>query len=111
MFGRKDSRDTQKALRFFKERRVPVNFVDLSVKPIAPTELRRFTSRGARAVIDENARAFHDGGLAYLRLDDDEMFDRLLADQRLIKLPLVSSGGIVAVGVDENAWKKMLATS
>jgi arsenate reductase-like glutaredoxin family protein len=82
----------------------------LSVKPIAPTELRRFTSRGAGAVIDENSRAFHDGGLAYLRLDDDEMFDRLLADQRLIKLPLVRSSNAIAVGVDEKAWKEMLTT-
>ena len=89
---------------------MPVNFVDLSVKPIAPTELRRFTARvTAQAVLDENARAFHENGLAYMRLGDDEIFDRLLADQRLIRLPLVRVGNAVAVGVDEKAWKEVLA--
>jgi arsenate reductase (glutaredoxin) len=98
-------------LRFFKERRIPINFVDLAVKPIAPTELRRFTSRGgARAVLDENARAYRESGLAYMRLDnDDEIFDRVLSDQRLIRLPLVRAGNAVAVGVDEKAWKQVLA--
>jgi arsenate reductase len=86
-----------------------INFVDLSVKPIAPTELRRFTSRnGARAVLDEDGRAFRDAGLAYLRLDEDELFGRLLADQRLIRLPLVRCGNEVAVGVDEKVWKALV---
>jgi arsenate reductase-like glutaredoxin family protein len=105
VFGRKDSRETQKALRFFKERRVPVNFVDLAVKPMAPTELRRFSARhGARALLDEKARAYQDAGLAYLRLEDDEIFERLLANQRLIRLPLVRAANNVAVGPDDNAW-------
>jgi len=44
-----------------------------------------------------------------MRLDnDDEVFDRLLADQRLIKLPLVRSGSATAAGVDEKAWKELL---
>jgi arsenate reductase-like glutaredoxin family protein len=96
-------------LRFFKERRIPVNFVDLAVKPIAPTELRRFTSRGgARALLDEESRAYRDGGLGYLRIDDAELFDRLLADQRLMRLPLVRRGSQVVVGSDETAWIQLL---
>jgi len=96
-------------LRFFKERRITVNFVDVAVKPLAPTELRRFTSRGgARALLDEESRAYRDSGLGYLRLDDVELFDRLLADQRLIKLPLVRRASKVAVGSDENAWRELL---
>jgi arsenate reductase-like glutaredoxin family protein len=38
MFGLVDSRPTQAALRFFKERRVNVTFVDLRRKPIAAGE-------------------------------------------------------------------------
>lgn len=98
-------------MRFFKERRIQVNFVDLAVKPIAPTELRRFTSRGgARALLDEESRAYRDGGLGYLRVDDTELFDRLLADQRLIRLPLVRRGSHVAVGSDETAWRELLTS-
>jgi len=86
-----------------------VNFVDLAVKPIAPTELRRFASRGgARALLDEESHAYRDGGLGYLRIDDAELFDRLLADQRLMRLPLVRLGSQVVVGSDETAWKQLL---
>jgi len=86
-----------------------MSFVDLAVKPLAPTELRRFTSRaGALAVLDESSRAYRDAGLAYLRLDDDEIFERLLLDQRLITLPLVRIGNDVVVGPDERAWKALL---
>jgi arsenate reductase-like glutaredoxin family protein len=89
---------------------VPVNFVDLAVKPIAPTELRRFTARvSAIAVLDESARAYQEAGLAYMRLSDDDLFDRLLADQRLIRLPLVRVANALAVGVDEKGWKEVLA--
>jgi arsenate reductase-like glutaredoxin family protein len=43
-----------------------------------------------------------------LRLEDDELFDRLLSDQHLIVLPLVRAGNEVVVGLDEKAWKSLL---
>jgi arsenate reductase-like glutaredoxin family protein len=48
--------------------------------------------------------------MAYLRLEDDELFDRLLSDQRLIVLPLVRAGNDVVIGLDEKAWKSILPT-
>ena len=48
-------------------------------------------------------------GLGYMRLDDADLADRLLADQRLLKLPLVRIGNGVAAGRDEAAWKALLA--
>ena len=106
VFGRKDSRGTQKAQRFFKERRIPVTFVDIAVKPPAPTELRRFAERlGVRSLVDETSAAWHDAGLGYLRMTDGELFERLLADPRLLKLPLVRYGNQFCAGVDEATWK------
>jgi len=76
---------------------------------MAPTELRRFTSKlTARALLDERARAYSDLGLAYMRLADDEIFERLLGNQSLLRLPLVRSGNDVSVGADENAWRTWL---
>jgi arsenate reductase-like glutaredoxin family protein len=46
--------------------------------------------------------------MAYLRLEDDELFDRLLSDQRLIVLPLVRAGNDVVVGLDEKGWNTLL---
>jgi arsenate reductase len=88
---------------------LPVSFVDVAHKPMAPTELRRFAERlSASALFDETSRSYRDAGLAYLSLDDDQAFDRLLRDQSLLRLPLVRMGANVSVGIDERAWKEWL---
>lgn len=110
MFGLADSRPTQAALRFFKERRVTVHYVDLRRKPLAPGELRRFVERlGARALADEDTKPWREAGLGYLRMDDAELAMRLLADARLLRLPLVRHGNAVSAGPAEATWKAWLA--
>jgi len=109
VFGRDDSRETRAAIRFFRERRVEPQVIDLRRKPIAPGELRRFVDRlGARALADTAGRAWRDAGLGYLSMTDAELVDRLLADQRLLRLPLVRIGNAVAAGPDEAAWRRLL---
>jgi arsenate reductase len=108
VFGTDDSPATRAALRFFKERRVRVRVVDLRRKPIARGELRRMVDRlGARAVADVDGKRWRELGLGYLRMDDSELFERLLGDQRLLRLPLVRAGDRFAAGRDEAAWKSM----
>ena len=110
VFGREDDQATRAALRFFKERRVAIQFVDLRRKPMAAGELRRFVERlGAAALADTTGRAWMDGGLGYLRLTDAELGERLLADQRLLRLPLVRIGKGCTAGRGEAAWKALLA--
>jgi arsenate reductase-like glutaredoxin family protein len=46
-----------------------------------------------------------------MRVDGDELAERLLNDQRLLKLPLVRVGNVTAVGHDEQGWKQVLADS
>jgi len=112
VFGREDSQETRAALRYFKERRTTVHFVDLRRKPMAPGELRRFVERlGAPALADTTGKVWIDAGLGYLRMDDAELAARLLADQRLLRLPLVRIGNGFAAGHDEAAWKLLLATA
>jgi arsenate reductase-like glutaredoxin family protein len=109
VFGTPDSQSTRAAQRFFKERKIDVHFVDISRKPMAPAELRRFIDRlGARAVADETSKAWRDTGLAFLRMDDFELADRLFNDQRLLRLPLVRIGNDVAAGRDEARWKSLV---
>ena len=110
IFGRDKDQATRAAVRFFKERRVEIHQVDLDRKPIAPGELRRFVQRlGARALLDTDGRAYRDAGLGYLRMDDAEIVERLLADPRLLRLPLVRFGNDVTAGRDEAAWKALLS--
>ena len=110
VFGREDSADTRAAFRFFKERQIEIQAIDLRRKPMAPGELRRFVERvGAAALADTAGRAWRDAGLGYLRMTPEELAERLLADQRLLRLPLVRRGTLFAAGRDEAAWRTMAA--
>ena len=110
VFGLEDSQATRGALRFFRERRIVVHFVDLRKKPIAPGELRRFTDRlGAAACIDTESRPYKEQGLAYLTTDTAGITARLLSDVRLLRLPLVRYGDDVTAGKAEDAWRAWLA--
>jgi len=110
VFGLEGSQATRAALRFFRERRIVATFVDLRKRPIAPAELRRFVDRlGAPALLDTESRAYKDAGLAYLAMDTAGVVARILADVRLLHLPLVRYGDDVTVGRDEATWKAWLA--
>ena len=110
VFGLEDNNATRGALRFFRERRIVVHFVDLRKKPIAAAELRRFTDRlGAAALLDTESRPYKEQGLAYLSSDTAGITSRLLADVRLIRLPLVRYGEEVTAGKAEATWKAWLA--
>lgn len=105
VFGLQRDQATRAAQRFFKERRVPISFVDLRRRPIAPGELRRFVERlGARALLDETSKAYRDAGLGYMRMDDSDIVERLLADPSLLLLPLVRNGSEVTAGRSEATW-------
>ena len=87
-----------------------VHFVDLARKPMAAGELRRFVDRlGAAALVDAGSKAWRDAGLGYMRLADAELAERLLGNQRLLRLPLVRVGNGFAAGRDEAAWKALVA--
>ncbi len=110
VFGLNDSPSTRAALRFFRERRIVVHYVDLGKKPIAAGELRRFTDRlGAAALLDPESRPYREQGLAHLTMDVAGITARLLADVRLIRLPLVRYGDQLTAGKDEATWKAWLA--
>jgi arsenate reductase-like glutaredoxin family protein len=112
VFGTEDSQATRGAIRFFRERRIVVSFVDVRKRAMAPGELRRFVERlGARALLDETSRAYRDGGLAHLAMDDREIADRIAADQTLIRWPLVRHGQEVTVGKAETDWARWLRPS
>lgn len=111
VFGLDDSAATRAAQRFFRERRIVVSYHDLRKRQIAPGELRRFTDRlGALALLDETSRAYRDAGLGYMTLDTAGVVARLLADVRLLRLPLVRFGNEVTAGKAEATWAAWLAS-
>jgi arsenate reductase-like glutaredoxin family protein len=112
VFGLDNDPPTRAAQRFFRERRIVVSFVDLRKRRIAPAELRRFVDRlGAHALLDETSRAYRDAGLAYLSMTDEAIVARLLADVRLLRLPLVRHGNDVTAGRAERTWTDWIRSS
>lgn len=109
IFGVKSSTATRAAERFFKERRIAVQLVDLKKKPMAPGEIRRFVDRfGLNALLDTAGSAYVDAGLKYMKMSDAELLQRIERDPLLLRLPLVRSAHRLSVGQDETAWNGML---
>lgn len=72
--------------------------------------MRRFVERfGPEALLDPEAPPYREAGLGYLRMDGQEVVERLLRNPRLLRLPLVRAGNDLSVGRDEAAWKRMMA--
>jgi arsenate reductase-like glutaredoxin family protein len=112
IFGVKSSPAVRAAERFFKERRVPMHFVDLRRKPMAPGEIGRFIDRfGLAGLLDTAGKPYADAGLAYLRPSDSDLLPRIETEPGLLRLPLVRAGGRLSIGHDEATWEAMLAVS
>lgn len=109
IFGVKNSQATRAAERFFKERRVQFQSVDLKQKPMAPGEIKRFIDRfGCAGLLDAESKAYVDGGLKYLKLSDSEILARIDREPLLLRLPLVRSANRLSIGRDEEGWRTML---
>jgi arsenate reductase-like glutaredoxin family protein len=112
IFGVRNSPAVRCAERFFKERRIPVQFVDLKRKPMAPGEIRRFIERfGLAGLLNTEGKSYADSGLGYLRLSDSGLLARMEKDPLLLRLPLVRAGKQLSIGQDETAWKAMLESA
>ena len=110
IFGVKNSQATRAAERFFKERRIPFQQIDLTQKPMSPGEIKRFIDRfGLNGLLDVEGKPYQDAGLKYLRLSEPELLARIEREPRLLRLPLVRSAKMIATGHDEESWKAMLA--
>lgn len=109
IFGLKNSQGTRAAERFFKERRMAIQLVDLKKKPMAPGEIRRFIERfGLASLVDDEGKAYIDAGMKYIKLSDEELLGRIERDPKLLRLPLIRAADRLSIGHNEDAWKAML---
>jgi arsenate reductase (glutaredoxin) len=107
IFGTRKCADTRKAERFFKERDVNYQFIDLSEKGISPGELRAISHAvGRDALIDMEGAQFKQKGLAYMDYDPEE---EILKDPLLLRTPVVRDGTKAVIGADPEAWAKLAA--
>ncbi|MBS1824680.1 MAG: arsenate reductase [Acidobacteria bacterium] len=108
IFGVKNSQATRAAERFFKERRVTIQMVDLKQRALAAGEIRRFVEKfGWDALLDRDGKAYTDAGLKYLKVSEADLLARIEKEPLLLRLPLVRGANGLSVGKDEEAWKAM----
>jgi arsenate reductase-like glutaredoxin family protein len=104
IFGTKKCRDTQKAIRFFKERSIQIHFVDLADKGISPGELRNISrSIPVAELIDREGKQFRKRNLQYMKFNIE---DELLDDPLLFKTPIVRFKQKAAIGYRPDIWQE-----
>lgn len=106
VFGTNSCADTRKALRFFKERRITVHFVDLKQRAASKGELRRFVQKfGADAVLDRDSKRLKSLGLERMLYGDDKWLDIMSEEPRILRTPLVRSGSNLTIGHEPEVWE------
>jgi arsenate reductase-like glutaredoxin family protein len=108
IFGTKKCKDTQKAERFFKERRIQFHFRNLAEKGISKGELENIKRAVTiDEVFDNNSNQFKKRNLEYKVFDPEE---ELLNDPLLFKTPIVRNGKLVTVGYQPDIWKEWISS-
>lgn len=103
LFGTRKCQDTKKAQRWFKERGIPVQFVDLSEKGMSPGELRSVLKAiPAERLLDRGGKRYGERGLEHMEFDAER---EMLEDQALIRTPVVRNGAKAACGGDPKDWE------
>lgn len=106
IFGTKKSFDTKKAQRYFKERRVKFQFIDLKEKGMSKGELESVARAvgGIDAVIDPKAKDADTFALVQ-HLAADQKFEKVLDNQQILREPIVRNGRQATVGYEPDVWK------
>jgi len=106
IFGVKKCADTRKAQRFFKERGIRVQFVDLAEKGLSKGELRSVAAKvPMEQLFDRSNPRFAAKGLTHAWLDANKIENLLLEDPLLFRTPVVRNGKEATVGYCPEVWK------
>ena len=90
IWGRKKCFDTKKAERWFKERRIKVQYIDLDRFGISRGELQSVKNAvGQEALIRED---HSDAALLRYLAGEEDKFEHMLEDPALIRTPIVRNG-------------------
>ena len=106
IFGTKKSFDTKKAQRYFKERRIKFQFIDLREEEMSKGELQSVMRAvgGLDALIDLKAKD-QDTVALITYLAESQKFDKLLENQQILREPIVRNGKQATVGYEPDTWK------
>jgi arsenate reductase-like glutaredoxin family protein len=103
IFGKSKCFDTKKAERYFKERRISYQYIDVLKYGMSEGEFKNVLAAvGFDDLFDANARGAE--SLKYLAYREDKV-QKLFEDQNLLHTPIVRNGKKATVGYRPEIWK------
>lgn len=103
IFGSSKSFDTKKAQRWFKERRIPFQYIDLPSKGLSPREYQSVKQRvGLENLMDRKSKAWEAQYMDYITPEARE--EKLMAYPELLRTPIVRNGKDATVGYCPEVW-------
>ena len=106
IFGTKKSNDSKKAERFFKERGIKYQFVDMREKGLSKGEFQSVMQAvgGLEAMIDPGCK--DKDLLALIKyIAAEDKAQKVLENQSVLKLPIVRNGRQATIGYQPETWK------
>ena len=106
IFGKKKSSDTRKAERFFKERGIRFQSVDLKEKGLSKGEFQSVMQAvgGLEAMIDPNCK--NKDLLTLIKyIAEEDKVQKVLENQSVLLQPIVRNGKQATVGYQPDVWK------
>ena len=106
IFGTKKCNDTKKAERFFKERGIKYQFIDMKEKGLSKGEFNSVATilGGIDNMIDENSKDKDTLALIKYIVKEDRL-DKVLENQQILKTPIVRNGKKATIGYAVEVWK------
>lgn len=110
IYAAKKNPDVLKAERFFKERRIPYQMMDLKKHKLGRRELELFAraAGGAQALVDRSGQKALERPVAHMS-SDSLILDALMDDPSPLVSPIVRNGSKATVGAQEAVWKEWAA--
>ena len=106
IFGRKKCFDTKKAERYFKERNIKFQYIDIDLKGLSRGEYNSIKRNiSLQELINENSKEYKNLNLDKIR--SVEMKEEiLLKNPKLFKSPIVRNGNLSTLGYKKEEWDK-----
>ena len=106
IYGVKKSFDTQKAVLYFKERKIKYQFIDLKQKEISKRELDTLKAAvGLNNMIDAKSKEYEKLNLGSIRSAEIRA-EILLKNPSLYRIPIVRNGKLATVGYEPQIWEE-----
>ena len=106
IFGKAKCFDTKKAERYFKERGIRYQSIDIIKYGMSKGEYSSVKTAvgGMNFLIDENSKAYTEHFIKYLAHTED-IEEKLLSTPSMFKTPIVRNGKKATVGYQPDIWK------